>query len=320
LWLAFRDASVQEAYLAAQHAACSGSLSTTLNVAIALVAFATVVAGAAKYGGGFFLDPEYWERFWHEAVLTLAAALCGGLYYGCSAYLALPTPPCLAPMKQGRRRATRSAPQRFDFNVAFFSCVIGAFILAVCWNVRRQLEINSSMPCELYDEGIAQQASNATHPSRAGSGRYVNEFAGYVNESADATPDTACVVSLPVSVLLREPRFQDVVGWFRAILTLAPAMALVMQVPFPLVVLFQSCGVAFIMAFVFVHPSRFDETLPGFSPVVSHVRLYLWNLMPCLIGLTIVYIGQYQRLRMFLVMHKQVLVAARAQDVRYRIA
>ena len=75
------------------------------------------------------------------------------------------------------------------------------------------------------------------------------------------------------------------------------------QVPFPIVVLFQSCGVAFMMAFVFVHPSRFDETLPGFSPVVSHVPLYMWNLIPCLIGLAIVYIGQYQRLRMFVV-HK----------------
>ena len=58
--------------------------------------------------------------------------------------------------------------------------------------------------------------------------------------------------------------------------------------------------------------ASFDETLPGFSPVVSHVPLYLWNLLPCLIGLAIVYIGQYQRLRMFVV-HNRLLTTARGQ-------
>jgi len=206
--------------------------------------------------------------------------------------------------------------------------VVGAFVVGVCWNVTRQVEVNSRVPCHVSShlhnvsshawEPPAPSPSGAPSSFRSAHDVYVNEFAGIAlaaNAAGSEGTDPACVMSVPVSVLLREPRFQDVIGWFRAILTLAPSMALVMQVPFPLAVLFQSCGVAFMTAFVFVHPSRFDETLPGFSPVVSHVRLYAWNLMPCLIGLTVVYIGHYQRLRMFVVADRMA-AAARTQAMQ----
>ena len=62
VWLTFRDAALQRAYLNFQHDACHESHENLLLIGVALVGLATVVAGVAKYGGVFFLQPEYWER------------------------------------------------------------------------------------------------------------------------------------------------------------------------------------------------------------------------------------------------------------------
>ena len=64
-------------------------------------------------------------------------------------------------------------------------------------------------------------------------------------------------------------------------------------------------GTAFLMGTVFVHPSRFDDSLPWFSPIVSSVRLHSRHLIPCFVGLLFVYLHERQRMRMFAVSHQQ---------------
>ena len=90
-------------------------------------------------------------------------------------------------------------------------------MLGVCWNVGRQLEINSQVPCQLQNASAYNNGWPATTEDplgvvdphgayRPAKGIFVNEYAG-----ADAgLSDAGCIISVPVSVLLREPRFQAI--------------------------------------------------------------------------------------------------------------
>jgi len=308
LWLTFRDAHLRQVYLDVQHASCAEGNSNLLMFGIGLVCLASVVGGVAKYGCVFFLVGEYWHRFWHEFAQTPLALLCGGMYWywlqrrgarrGRLEAEASARPGALWPFRLAQRYL-----HRFDFNAVFFSFISAAFVLCVCANIARNVQINSQVPCHLHTERLVTEGPvNPSLAGRTSSKAYVNEFVGFVSDELGS--DSDCVVEVPVGVMLHEPRFQDMANWFRAVLALVPFIALVVQVPFPVICTIQSCGVGFMMAFVFLHPSRFDESLPGFSPVHSHLRLYAWNLIPWFASLIIVYIGQLQRLRIFAAAHK----------------
>jgi len=192
----------------------------------------------------------------------------------------------------------------------------------ICFNVLRMIETHRDRRCSslLQQPAIsaavsaANNASLHLHAAVASMGGGGLEGFAFPPDPASKPPPLDSLVECDTSVgqLFANSAFQEAANWFRVVLTLMPFLALLLQIPFPVIALVQTCGVVFVATAVFLDPSRFLEAsqavqaaVPWENHVISPVRATMFQLNPLIISLVIVYCAQRWRLRLFATMHQR---------------